>query len=77
MMASRNIDCFLRLRLYVCRKELADYFYTGIIVNIIASLFRCFCSTDLSAVTRNNGFQILLAVVYFIISHRCIFGSGT
>ena len=26
MMASRNVDCFLRLRLYVSRKELAELF---------------------------------------------------
>ena len=58
-------------------KNWLNYFYTGIIVNIIASLFRCFSSTDLSAVTRNNGFQIPLAVAYFILSQRCIFGFGT
>ena len=58
-------------------KNWLNYFYTGIIVNIIASLFRYFSSTDLPAVIRNNGFQIPLAVAYFILSQRCIFGFGT
>ena len=63
-------------------KNWLNYFYTDLLLFELVLYwhhcqFRCFSFTDLSAVTRKNGFQIPLAVVYFILSQRCIFGSST